>query len=119
MDLLRKIENSQVSGVIESGCRFEGKLSFEGTVRIGGEFKGQIFTGDVLVVGEGASVEGEIEAGTVIISGTVIGDIYAKNRVEIHRPAIFRGNIVTPSLQVDEGVIFEGSSKMMGQQTAL
>ena len=111
-DLSAKMENHEVSGVIERGCEFEGKLCFEGTVRIGGRFKGQIFTNDVLVVGEGARVEGEIEAGTVILSGEVIGDITAKHRVEIHRPAVFRGNIITPSLMVDEGVIFEGSSKM-------
>lgn len=118
IDLTTKIENHDVSGVIEQGCEFEGKLCFEGTVRIGGQFKGQIFTNDVLVVGEGALVEGVIEAGTVIISGEVIGDIVAKHRVEIHRPAVFRGNITTPSLMVDEGVIFEGSSKMIGQKPA-
>lgn len=117
-ELLSRIENQEVSGVIEKGCEFEGKLCFEGTVRIGGHFKGQIFTNDILVVGETARVEGEIEAGTVIISGEVIGDIVAKHRVEIHKPAIFRGNIIAPSLMVDEGVIFEGSSKMIHHKTA-
>ncbi len=115
-DLSTRVENHEISGVIEHGCEFEGKLCFEGTVRIGGTFKGQIYTNDVLVIGEGAKVEGEIEAGTVVISGEVTADIVAKHRVEIHRPAIFRGNIITPSLMVDEGVIFEGSSKMMNQK---
>jgi cytoskeletal protein CcmA (bactofilin family) len=101
-----------VTGVIDHGCEFEGKLCFQGTVRIAGTFRGEIFTPDTLIVGEGARVHGEIEAGTVIISGEVNGTIKAKHRVEIHRPAIFRGDIFTPSLSVDEGVIFEGSSKM-------
>ena len=118
-EIATKIENLDVSGVIEKGCEFEGKLCFEGTVRIGGRFKGHIFTNDVLVVGEGATVEGEIEAGAVIISGEVTADIVAKHRVEIHRPAVFRGNIVTPSLMVDEGVIFEGSSKMLSSKNDL
>lgn len=104
--------HSAVSGVIEQGCEFEGKLCFQGTVRIGGTFRGEIFTPDTLIIGEGARVQGQIEAGTVIISGEVNGSIRAKRRVEIHRPAIFRGDITTPSLSVDEGVIFEGSSKM-------
>ena len=111
-DLTSPIENHEVSGVIEKGCEFEGKLCFEGTLRIGGIFRGEIYTNDVLVIGEGAKVHAEIEAGTIIINGEVIGNVVAKHRVEIHRPAIFRGNIVTPSLQVDDGVIFEGSSKM-------
>ena len=66
----------------------------------------------MLVISEGARVNAEIEAGAVIISGEVNGSIRAKHRVEIHRPAIFRGDILTPSLSVDEGVIFEGVSKM-------
>lgn len=104
--------DSGITGVIDHGCEFEGKLCFHGTVRIGGIFKGEIFTPDVLIVGEGARVSAEIDAGTVIISGEVVGSIRAKHRVEIHRPAIFRGDILTPSLSVDEGVIFEGVSKM-------
>ncbi len=104
---------SMVTGVLDSGCEFEGKLCFQGTVRVGGSFKGQIFTPDTLIIGEGAKVQGEIDAGIVIISGEVQATIKARHRVEIHSPAVFRGSIVTPSLQVDEGVIFEGSSKMI------
>lgn len=101
-----------VTGVIEQGCEFEGRLYFHGTFRVGGVFKGQIFTPDTLIVGEGARVEATIEAGVVIISGEVTGSVHATHRVEIHRPAIFKGDIVTPSLSVDEGVLFEGSSKV-------
>ncbi len=101
-----------VTAVIDHGCEFEGKLCFQGTVRIGGTFRGEIYTPDTLVIGEGAKVDAQIEAGIIIISGEVNGSLRAKHRVEIHRPAVFRGDILTPSLSVDEGVIFEGSSKM-------
>ncbi len=111
-DLAVPVQSYEISGVVEKGCEFEGKLCFEGTLRIGGNFKGEIFTNDVLVIGEGAKVDAEIQAGTIIINGEVTGNLVAKHRVEIHRPAVFKGNIVTPSLMVDEGVIFEGSSKM-------
>lgn len=103
---------SGVTGVIDHGCEFEGKLSFQGTVRIGGTFRGEIYTPDTLIIGEGARVHAQIEAGVVIINGEVNGSVRARHRVEIHHPAIFRGDILTPSLSVDEGVIFEGSSKM-------
>ncbi len=106
------IAHPSVTAVIDHGCEFEGKLCFQGTVRIGGTFRGEIYTPDTLVIGEGARVDAQIEAGIIIISGEVNGSIRAKHRVEIHRPAVFRGDILTPSLSVDEGVIFEGSSKM-------
>ena len=105
--------NNSVTGVIDRGCELEGKLCFQGTVRIGGVVRGEIFTPDTLIVAEGARVHATIEAGTVIISGEVVGSVRAKHRVEIHRPAVFKGDIITPSLSVDEGVIFEGSSKMV------
>lgn len=107
-----------VTAVIDHGCEFEGKLCFHGTVRIGGTFRGEIYTPDTLIIGEGARVDGQIDAGTIIISGEVNGSLKAKHRIEIHRPAIFRGDIVTPSLSVDEGVIFEGSSKMAHSPTS-
>jgi cytoskeletal protein CcmA (bactofilin family) len=107
------VTNFSVTGVIDQGCEFEGKLCFQGTVRINGIFRGEIYTPDTLIIGEGARVQGQIDAGTVIISGEVNGSVKAKHRVEIHQPAIFRGDILTPSLKVDEGVIFEGSSKMV------
>ncbi len=111
-DLKVSLTQDVITAVIDHGCEFEGKLSFHGTVRIGGTFKGEIHTPDTLIIAEGARVDGEIDAGTIIISGEVNGSLRAKYRVEIHRPAIFRGDILAPSLSVDEGVIFEGSSKM-------
>lgn len=102
-----------ITGVIERGCQFEGKLVFHGTVRINGMFKGQIYTPDTIVIGEDAQVHADVEAGVAIVSGELIGNLKAKYRVELHKPAVFRGEIMTPSLSVDEGVLFEGSTKMV------
>ena len=102
-----------MTGVLDEGCEFEGKLAFQGSVRIGGVFKGEIYTPDTLIVSETAKVQGSIEAGVVIVGGEVNANIKARHRVEIHAPAVFRGQIITPSLQVGDGVVFEGSSKMI------
>ncbi len=117
-DLNVPITNPGLTGVLEQGCDFEGKLCFQGTIRINGTFKGQIFTPDTLVIGEHAKVQAEVEAGVVVINGEFQGNLKAKHRVEIHLPAIFKGDIMTPSLSVDEGVIFEGSSRMVQQTPA-
>lgn len=96
------------------GAAFEGKLTFEGTVRIDGRFRGEVFTDDTLVIGEGALVEAEIDVGEIIIQGTVVGNIKAKRSIEIHAPGRVKGDVHTPSLQIDKGVIFEGRSFMEG-----
>jgi cytoskeletal protein CcmA (bactofilin family) len=104
--------SSDLNALLGRGSEFEGKLTFEGTVRIDGKFTGTIVTGDVLVVGEGAKISAEISCGTIIVHGEVTGNVRAKNAVELHHPAKMRGNIETPSLMVEKGVIFEGQSKM-------
>ncbi len=104
--------SSDLNALLGRGSEFEGKLTFEGTVRIDGKFTGSIVTGDVLVVGEGAKISAEVTCGTIIIHGEVNGNIRAKNAVELHHPAKVRGNIESPSLVVEKGVIFEGQSKM-------
>lgn len=101
-----------ITAIVDEGALFEGKLTFEGTVRIGGRFKGEIFTHDTLIISESAFVDAQIEAGSVFIYGKVQGHIRAQTRVVISPPAVFRGTITTPSLQIEEGVVFEGASYM-------
>ncbi len=102
----------QITALLDQGASFDGRLTFEGTVRIGGEFKGEIFTSDTLVIDPGARVEAQIEADRVIISGSVAGNIFARRRVIMHPPAVFKGTVTSPSLRIDEGVVFEGASYM-------
>ena len=104
----------EITTLLGRGATFEGKLTFEGTVRIDGRFKGEVFSDDTLVIGEGAIVEAEIDIGEVIIQGTVVGNIKAKRSIEIHAPGRVKGDLHTPTLQIDKGVVFEGRSFMEG-----
>jgi cytoskeletal protein CcmA (bactofilin family) len=94
------------------GAEFDGKLTFDGSVRIDGKFTGEIHTKDTLVVGEGANVNAEISAGTVVINGTVEGNIRTTQSVDLRHTGKIRGNVETPSLSVERGSFFEGSCKM-------
>ena len=111
-DLQQDFMPGQVTALLDQGCTFDGRLTFEGTVRIGGTFRGEIFTNDTLVINPGARVDAQIEADTVIISGIVKGNIFARRKVIMHPPAMFTGTVTTPSLRIDEGVVFEGASYM-------
>lgn len=102
----------EISTLLGRGSEFEGKLTFEGTVRIDGVLKGEVFSEDVLIIGEGARVEAEIDVGGIIIQGTVIGNIRAKRSIEVLAPGRVNGDLTTPSLQIEKGVVFEGRSFM-------
>ena len=107
---LRLSEN--VSAIIQDGCEFNGTLAFEGLVRLGGKFEGRIFTNDILIIEDSALVKADIQADVVVVSGRVVGDISAKSRIEIFKPAIIKGNLTAPIISMEQGVVFEGSTQM-------
>jgi len=104
----------ELNALLGRGSEFDGKLSFEGTVRIDGTFSGEITTSDTLLIGEGAKVTAEIRCGSIVISGEVTGNIQAAQGVEMHRPARVNGDVSAPSLMIEKGVVFEGHSRMEG-----
>ena len=105
-------KTNEIVGLLGKGTEFDGKLMFEGTVRIDGVYKGQVCTGGFLIVGEGAYVDAEIEADTIIVSGEVHGRLKANRRVEIRGAGRVHGDVETPSLIVEDGVTFEGNCQM-------
>ncbi len=104
-------DTSSLNAILGKGSRFEGKLTFEGTVRIEGDFVGEIFSEDTLIVGDGAHLEAEISVGAVSVYGEIKGNIVAQKSCELHAPAKVVGNIVTGNLMIESGVIFEGNCK--------
>ena len=106
------INVNDVHTILGPESSFEGKLVFDGTVRIDGRFKGEVQTENVLVVGQGARVDASIMVGSIVVNGEINGDITAKHSVEIHAPGKVRGNITTPQLMIAKGVLFDGSCKM-------
>lgn len=102
----------ELNALLGKGSEFDGKLAFEGTVRIDGTFTGEITTSDMLIIGESAKVSAEVSCGTIVVHGEVNGNIKATQAVELHKPARVKGDVATPSLMVERGVVFEGRSKM-------
>ncbi len=118
-----KKTKDEINAFLGKDTEFEGKLSFTGAVRLDGKFSGEIFSSGTLIVGESAIIKSQIHVADMIISGEVHGDIFAEKKIEINVPGKLFGNIQTPRLVIEEGVIFEGSCKMQhlgeGEEKAL
>ncbi len=106
-------EIGMISTLFAKDTEFSGELSFEKSLQINGKFDGEIVSGGYLVVGEGAEVKANIKAKTVILKGTVYGNIEAENRLEIHVNGKLYGNIRTAQLKIADGVVFEGRCEMI------
>ena len=110
-------DTARVNSFLDKGTEFDGKLAFEGAVRINGRFSGEIFSEGTLYVGESGEVNAEVQVSTAIISGTVTGDVVATSKVELQRTARLRGNIKTQVLKIEEGALFEGNCQMKFEET--
>jgi len=105
-----------LNAFLGEGTSFKGNLTFEGTVRVDGKLEGEIFTKDTLVIGKGAEVKADIHAGSIVVGGTIRGNVTAEKKIDLQSGACLFGNISAPSLVIAEGVVFEGSCTM-GKKT--
>lgn len=101
-----------LNAMLGAGSVFEGKLHFEGQVRIDGTFTGEITTTDLLVIGEGAKVSATINCGSVEIKGNITGNVNASESIVLRATANVQADIYSPSLVVDKGAVFEGNTRM-------
>lgn len=107
-----KKTKDQIKGFLGADTEFEGKLSFTGTVRIDGHFKGDILAEGTLIVGEAATVEADIRAFQIIINGEIRGNIVAESVIEINAHAKVVGNINAPNIIIQQGAVFDGNCIM-------
>jgi cytoskeletal protein CcmA (bactofilin family) len=111
-------EQAEITAFLGKGTEFKGVLNFEGTIRVDGKVDGEIISKDTLIASDGAFLQGEIAVGTLILSGKIVGNINAGQKVHLLAPANVQGNIKTPKLIIEEGVTFDGKCEMAGEKKA-
>ena len=112
-DMQRSSSASPRAGaLLGRGCRFEGKLTFEGTVQIEGEFIGDIDSPGHLIVSEGARIEGSLNVASADISGDVHAKITTAGALELRSTAKVVGELTVAALVIERGARFEGQVKM-------
>ncbi len=106
--------NDSVNSVIGHGTIFEGKFYISGSLRIDGKFEGEIKTNDSLVVGETGKIRTNITARSVIVSGTMIGNIKAEEEVRLEKTGKLLGDIESPVVHIAPGVVARGQINITG-----
>jgi cytoskeletal protein CcmA (bactofilin family) len=100
------------AALVEQGVEMEGRLVVRQSIRIDGEFRGEIESSNSLFVSESGTVEAQIRARTVEIRGAVVGDIAASREIVIHATGRLHGDVETPSLVIARGATFNGVTRM-------
>jgi len=99
---------AHINSIIGIGTRFQGDLDLQGLLRIDGDFEGNVRTSGRVLVGKSGRARCLIEADTVVIGGVVRGDVKASSKVVLLSTCIVIGNIRSPELIVEEGVLLHG-----------
>ncbi|MGL4982623.1 MAG: bactofilin family protein [Treponemataceae bacterium] len=102
--------------VFGAGTEFDGVLEFTDNLIIRGKFKGVIkATGNLEVDKTAECNTNSIKASSIIVSGTITGDIDAEKSLEMRPGSKIIGNISTANLRIDDGVDFDGDVTMLSE----
>lgn len=115
----RRSNEISVDTLIGKNTYFEGNIKSDGTIRIDGKIKGEIESKGDVVVGESGSIIGNIECMNVIISGSVEGNVIAREQLRLTPTAKLVGDIKMNSLITDEGASFTGNCGMVDKAPQL
>lgn len=105
-------ESGDIIAFVGEEVTFKGTIRYQGTVRVDGKLEGEIYTDGSLIIGQKAVITAKIQAGTITCQGRISGEVEAKRQVKLLNPAVFDGSIATPSISIDEGVLFNGTCHM-------
>lgn len=98
----------EANSTIGENSAFEGRFVVRGNLRIDGTFEGKALVVDQLQIGEKAKVRTNINATSVVVEGLVIGNITANRRILLLSTARVLGDLKTPELIIQDGVVLEG-----------
>jgi cytoskeletal protein CcmA (bactofilin family) len=104
---------------IERGVEMSGRLATSRSLRVEGEFRGEIECGGAVVVTDTGAVEAPIRARTVEIFGAVVGDVSAGREIVIHPTGRLHGDVDAPSFVVMRGAFFNGKTRMYRPERSL
>lgn len=99
--------------ILREDAEFNGDMIFVNPVQIQGKYNGTINSDSVLIISRGASVKADINSRILILEGILKGDVNALEKVDILPSGKLFGNITTAKLKIADGVIFEGTCKMI------
>ena len=104
--------------VLNNEVEIKGNLKFTGELTFEGKLEGEINTDGTLHLGDSAVVNGNINAGTVIVRGKINGNILAKDKIEIKSKTELFGDVRSSKLVIEEGVTFVGKTEVNPNKVA-
>ncbi len=104
-----------LSGFLGPGASWRGDLSFEGRLRIDGDFRGRVYSEDVLEVGRTGRIFGEVDVARAVVAGLVEGRLLVRESLVVEETAVIRGEILMHRIRVAKGATVEAKVSRLRQ----
>lgn len=98
---------------ISKGTTITGIITSTSDIRIDGVFEGTIYTKGKLVVGESSKIKGSVLCGSCDLWGSVEGEIYVEELINLKNKSVLTGSLKTPKLGIEVGAIFNGNCNII------
>ncbi len=106
-------KSAKVETLIGENTELVGNVHFSGGLHLDGVVKGNVIaeddTNSVAIVSERGFIEGDVRVPRLLLNGRVNGDVYASERVELHRHARVNGNVYYNMLEMAMGAEINGN----------
>ena len=109
---MNTVPNSNSKNVLNSDVEIKGNLRFNGELTFEGKLDGEITSDGTLNLGDSAVINGNINAGTVVVRGKVTGNVSAKDKIELKAKTELFGDVRSSKLVIEEGVTFVGKTEV-------
>lgn len=93
-------------------CRIQGKLHCAGRGQFDGTIDGELVSTGQLIIGAPAVINAKVSGDVVIVYGRINGNIRCSEKLELRSGAKVYGDISSPKLFIEDGVVFEGFCQM-------
>ncbi len=100
------------TSILGSTLRFRGELRADEDFTLQGRIEGSIHHTQALTIGTDGVVKGDSKAHTIVVEGTIEGDLYALESINVMATARVTGNIFAPRVAIADGATFNGKIDM-------
>ena len=106
------------TSLLSKEVKMEGEIQGSENLQVEGRFKGTIKLAGDLYIGPTGVVDADVEADNVIIQGQINGNVLARKQLQIQSSGKLLGDCTARSIDIKEGALFEGRSKMIRSSAA-
>lgn len=116
----KKIKASKIDSLIGRQSELFGDVRFSGWLHVDGTVKGNVVADEesssVLTLSEHGTIEGEVRVPNVVLNGVVLGDVHARNQIELAANARIKGNVYYHLIEMAMGAEVNGNLVHRGEE---